>query len=60
MIAGFTNSILKWVYPNSVTPPTVSKSWAQCFLNQHPEYFIKKQKPLTADRMNTHNPNKLL
>ena len=60
MIAGFANSILKRAYPDSATPPTVSKSWAQRFLNRHPEYFVKKQKPLTADRMNTHDPDNLL
>jgi hypothetical protein len=60
MIAGFANSILKRAYPNSVTPPTVSKLWAQRFLNRHPEYFVKKQKPLAADRMNTHDPDELL
>jgi hypothetical protein len=61
MIAGFANSILKRSHhPDSVTPPTVSKSWAQCFLNRHHEYFVKKQKLFAGDRMNTHDPDELL
>jgi hypothetical protein len=60
MIVGFANSILKRAYPDSVTLPTVSKSWAQRFFNLSSEYFIKKQKLLAVDRMNIYNPDELL
>ncbi len=33
----------------------VSPHWTRRFLDRHPEYFKRKQKPLVVERKNTHN-----
>lgn len=33
----------------------VGEHWIQRFLERHPEYYKRKQKPLAAEQKNAHN-----
>ena len=39
---------------------TVGDHWAKRFVNRHPQYFKRKQKPLAAARKNAHNVEDIL
>ena len=46
------NSLLKKDHRGKGSTPTVGPHWAERFLKRHPQYFIRKQKPLALERKN--------
>ena len=58
MIEGAANYLLAQGHLDlSVPPPKVGETWTKRFVDRHPSYFKRKQKPLAAERDNTHNVN---
>jgi len=39
------------------SPPTIGKQWVANFLNRHPEYYIRTQRPLDLDRQFAQYPD---
>ena len=61
MVGGAANYLLKQVYLNpSIPSPKVGNSRIKCFVNHHPQYFKRKQKPLAAERDNAHDINSMI
>ena len=55
-ICAAANYILKKSHSNPLEiSPQVSKKWTKQFLNRHPQFHKKKQKPLVVERKNAHN-----
>ena len=56
MVGGAANYLLKQAHLDpSVPPPKVGDSWTKRFVDRHPQYFKRKQKPLAAERDNAHD-----
>jgi hypothetical protein len=54
-IKGFANDLLRRNHTDPTTdPPSVSHMWPQRFLDRHPEYSVRKLKPLAIERQKTH------
>ena len=49
------NTILKQNHAARTPAPTVSHMWSLRFLQRHPEYYIRKQKPLASERAHAHD-----
>jgi len=61
MITTCANAILLHAQEDpSIPTPVVSEHWARRFLTRHPEYHIRKQYTLDADRKNAHHPESIL
>ena len=61
MLTGCANAILRWrkcTSPDS-PPPTVGPNWTIRFLERYPEFHIRKQKSLDANRKEAHHPDDL-
>jgi hypothetical protein len=56
MIVNYANSTLRAVAPPGQEPERVSKNWCARFLKRHPEYILKKQKPIAMQRKDAENP----
>jgi len=56
MVTSTANTILRNSHDSIGLAPIVGDHWAQRFLNRHPEYFIRKQQTIDADRKNAHDP----
>ena len=53
MVEGAANYLLEQAHlDSSVPPPKVSERWSKRFVDRHPLYFKRKQKPLAAERDN--------
>ena len=50
------NSLLKKWYTRSGKPPIVGAHWTARFLQRHPQYVVRKQKPLATEKKNAHKP----
>lgn len=48
------NSLLKKGHTRSGKPPIVGAHWTARFLQWHPQYVVRKQKPLAVERKNAH------
>ena len=57
MVTGCANTILQNAHTGSSPAPVVSEKWSRRFLNRHPEYFVRKQHTIDADRKNAHQPD---
>ena len=56
MVEGAANYLLKQAHLDpSVPPPKVGDKWTKRFVDRHPLYFKRKQKPLPAEKDNAHN-----
>ena len=61
MITICANAILLHAQEDqSIPTPIVSEHWSRRFLARRPEYHIRKQYTLDADRKNTHSPESIL
>ncbi len=57
MLTHCANAILRRSHDNTTTSaPTVGPNWPRRFLTRHPEYQVRKQKPLVLERKNAHDP----
>lgn len=58
MLTNCANRILRLTHndPN-IIPTHVGLHWAERFLERHPEYYIRKQRPLEVDRKNAEDPD---
>ena len=56
MVSGCANAILQYSHLGDRPAPRVGDHWAPRFLDRHPEYFIRKQHTIDADRKNAHQP----
>ena len=54
MVAGCANAILQYGHMGPDPAPVIGDNWAPRFLERHPEYFIKKQQTIDANRKNAH------
>jgi hypothetical protein len=59
MVSGCANRILQLAHTGPDPAPLVSDQWARRFLERHPEYFIRKQRTIDADRKNAHQPEEI-
>ena len=59
MVSSCANAILGYGHTGSDPPPRVGDHWASRFLDRHPEYHIRKQKTIDADRKNAHQPDNI-
>lgn len=50
------NSLLKKYHWGKGPAPTVGPQWAERFLKQRPQSFVRKQKPLAVERRNAESP----
>ena len=50
------NSLLKKDHLGKEPATTVGPYWAERFLKQNPQYFVRKQKPLAIERRNAESP----
>lgn len=56
LIRGAANHLLQLQYSSSSTlAPRVGKCWTGRFMKRNPQFFMKKGKPLAAERKNAHN-----
>ena len=56
MVSSIANRILRRAHNDpTMDPPKVGPQWALRFLQRHPEYIIKKKKPLAIERKNAHS-----
>lgn len=50
------NALLKKGQTGGGKPPIVGAHWVARFLQRHPQYVVRKQKPLATERKNAHKP----
>lgn len=60
MVSSCANAILQSAHTGPEPAPLIGDHWAPRFLQRHPEYFIRKQQTIDADRKNAHQPNDIL
>lgn len=53
LIRNAANALLRHANPGSA-PPRIGKNWVARFLRRNPQFFIRKGKPLAAERKNAH------
>ena len=56
MLRETENTVFRQSHTALTPPPIVGPQWPQRFLQRHPEYFKRKQKPLSTERKNAHQP----
>ena len=59
MLATAANRLLAQNHTGKAPPPTVSANWAKRWLSRHPDIKIRKQKPLAAERKETHSSEEI-
>ena len=61
MVRGAVNYLLREAHSDVFIPsPHVSNAWIKRFLNRHPQFFKRKQKPLAVERKHAHNAKNML
>ena len=59
MVSSCGNAILGYGHTGPDPLPPVGDHWVPCFLDPHPDYHIRKQKTIHADRKDARQPDNI-